>query len=78
LRLLGRLWRSILSYKMDVLALAVIHDDDERDGFALGDQVVKDLCGVTLGGPALLILCISMLEIQDRILLVGVVLVLCG
>ena len=63
---------------MDVLALAVIHDHDEWNGLALGNQVVKDLSGVALGGPALLIFGISMLEIQDRILLVGVVLVLCG
>ena len=63
---------------MDVLALAVVHDHDERYGLALGDEVVKDLSGVALGRPALLVLGVSVLKIQDRVFLVRILLILRG
>ena len=68
----------ILPDEMDVLALAVVHHHDERNRLALGDQVVQDLAGVSLRGPTLLILGISMLEIEDGVFLVRVLLVLGG
>ena len=68
----------ILPDEMDVLALAVVHDHDERNRLALGNQVVQDLTGMALRGPTLLILGVAMLEVQDRVFLIQVLLVLRG
>ena len=70
--------QGIFLHKVDILALAVIHHDDERNGLSFGNQVVQDLAGVALGRPALLILGIAVLEIQDGILLARVLVVLGG
>ena len=46
---------------------AVVHHDDERPGFALGNQVVHDQVRLALGRPAGLILAAAVLEIQHGI-----------
>src|ERR1041384_3320694 len=45
----------------------VLHHDDERLAFSLGDQVVHDEAGVALMRPARFILAATMLEIKHRI-----------
>ena len=78
LLLLGLRLRSILTFKMDILALAVIHYNDERNSLLLGNQVIHDLTGVTLNRPAVLVLGVTVLQIQYRILLVRVLVILVG
>ena len=50
----------------------IIHDDDARNGLALGNEVVENLCGVTLLGPAVLVLTHAVLQIQNGEFLGGV------
>ena len=57
---------------------AVLHDDEERNGLARGNEVVHYLRGLALLGPAVLVLAASVLEIEDRIPLGGVLVVLGG
>ena len=49
--------------------VAIGHHDDEGLGFALGDQVVHDQAGVPLAAPAGFILAAAVLQIQHRIAL---------
>ena len=46
---------------------AVVHHDDERPGFARGNQVVHDQVGLALIRPAGFVLSAAVLEIQHRI-----------
>ena len=50
--------------------------DDEREGLALGDQVVHDLGGMALLRPAVLVLAAAMLQVQHRIALGGILVIL--
>ena len=56
---------------------AVGHDDDERYALAIGDEVVHDEIGVPLIAPGCLVLAPTVLEVEDRVLLL-VLLVLRG
>ena len=56
--------------------VAVGHHDDEGLGFALGDQVVHDQPGVALAAPAGFVLAAAVLQIQHRITLGRVLLII--
>lgn len=57
--------------------IAVGHDDDHRLGLALRDEVVHDLCGTTEVGPCFLVAACSVEEVEDRVLLLAL-LIACG
>ena len=61
----------------DVVGHAVGHHDDEGLGLAFGDQVVHDQIGVALVAPGGFILAPAVLQVQHRIAL-GLVLVVVG
>ena len=45
--------------------LAVSHNDDEREGLAVGEEVVHDEAAVALAAPAGLVLIASVMEVKD-------------
>ena len=53
----------------------VLHHDDERDGLARRDEVVHDGCGMALLGPAVLVLTATVLQVQHRIALGGILVI---
>ena len=58
--------------------VAVCHHDDEGPGFAIGNQVVHDQVGMALIAPAGLIFAHAMLQIQRRVALGGVLIIIRG
>ena len=58
--------------------LAPVHDHDHRHGFAFGDQIVHDEIGAPLFDPAGLIFPAAMPQDEDRVALLGIVVILCG
>ena len=56
----------------------IVHEDDERHGLALGNQVVHDDASLTLDTPARLVLTHTMLQIEYGEFLVGVGIIFCG
>src|SRR6185503_14974112 len=55
---------------------AVLHHDDERLAFSLGDQVVHNQTGVALAAPTCFIFAATMLEVEHRVAFARVFLVI--
>ncbi len=58
------------------IAAAVIHHDDERSGLVRGNQVVHDQVRAPLATPPGLVLARAVLQVEDRITIAGVLVVL--
>ena len=72
----GRSRRSVRWPRAGERIAAVFHRDDERLRFSLGDQVVHDQSGVALAAPARFILARAVLQIEHRIALARVLVVI--
>src|SRR3712207_2992710 len=72
------LYAEVLLYERDAIVeqfpfkvdrVSVCHDDEHRDGFPFGYQVVHDDIGASLGRPASLIFAATVLQVEHRITL---------
>src|SRR5688572_2674428 len=71
-------WASVMARVCipPIESAAVFHGDDERLRFSLGDQVVHDQSGVALPTPARFIFACSVLQVEHRIALAWVLIVI--
>ena len=56
----------------------IIHEDDEGNGLAVGNQVVHDDARLTLGTPTRLVLTHTMLQVENGELLIRIGIIFCG